>query len=681
MKKLMIFCFSILFTVLSALSCVNFSLDAVERMEKDKATILIEEPEGMSNKDFLARISDALGRHDIDIMYRYISEGDGKPEYMYYKTNHTDDFLEISAGEDMKRIEAGECISTMQPEGYNVYQLFASDLLQDISIYPWEDAEKYDLSGMTCYVKSTRLVESVEVLEKEGFTVTPGNGAYISGKFSVTLFGLVPAFMLITSIVFYTLSNGKKNVLKKIDGCAVPDILWDEIKATIPALGICFVVIAIIHDGIALRLYPKAFFQYFCYSVQYLAFGLMVLLCGIFVAAFLVLLQKSAEHVKGRVPRRGIYVTSVLAKCVFVIFIVFFLSIAVRNAFTAYNTVQTSQYLADKIAGYVTVPVNINNASSQGLEENYKEFYAATVERYHGILIDASNYEYDLISGETPEEAYGQDSITVNINYLDFNPIYDGTGKQITESMLSNSAFNVLIPASKSNVESRYREYVETAYGKQPNFITYDDGNSHIYSYNANIGTGGNGELDSPVILVAGEDDLEGIFVLSYCSSGSYILNEPKSDPYQKLLPLLRETGIAPVTLDTPPVSDTFTDTIRQQSSMLVLYGGQSVILLAGLIGLILFSARLFCENYRKRIAASLIEGSTVLSCIRGHLIVTVLYYCTAVIAVSVLSLMMQVTLNQYILIVAFLAEIIITYRICRKNAHQNLYQIVKGAE
>ena len=461
----------------------------------------------------------------------------------------------------------------------------------------------------------------------------------------------------------------------------VSDILWDEIKATIPALGICFVVIAIIHDGIALRLYPKAFFQYFCYSVQYLAFGLMVLLCGIFAAAFLVLLQKSAEHVKGRVPRRGIYVTSVLAKCVFVIFIVFFLSIAVRNAFTAYNTVQTSQYLADKIAGYVTVPVNINNASSQGLEENYKEFYAATVERYHGILIDASNYEYDLISGETPEEAYGQDSITVNINYLDFNPIYDGTGKQITESMLSNSAFNVLIPASKSNVESRYREYVETAYGKQPNFITYDDGNSHIYSYNANIGTGGNGELDSPVILVAGEDDLEGIFVLSYCSSGSYILNVPESDPYQKLLPLLRETGIAPVTLDTPPVSDTFTDTIRQQSSMLVLYGGQSVILLAGLIGLILFSARLFCENYRKRIAASLIEGSTVLSCIRGHLIVTVLYYCTAVIAVSVLSLMMQVTLNQYILIVAFLAEIIITYRICRKNAHQNLYQIVKGAE
>ena len=31
MKKLMIFCFSILFTVLSALSCVNFSLDAVEK--------------------------------------------------------------------------------------------------------------------------------------------------------------------------------------------------------------------------------------------------------------------------------------------------------------------------------------------------------------------------------------------------------------------------------------------------------------------------------------------------------------------------------------------------------------------------------------------------------------------------------------------------------------------------
>lgn len=42
MKKLMIFCFSMLFVVLSALSCVNFSLDAVESVEKDKETILIE---------------------------------------------------------------------------------------------------------------------------------------------------------------------------------------------------------------------------------------------------------------------------------------------------------------------------------------------------------------------------------------------------------------------------------------------------------------------------------------------------------------------------------------------------------------------------------------------------------------------------------------------------------------
>ena len=80
-------------------------------------------------------------------------------------------------------------------------------------------------------------------------------------------------------------------------------------------------------------------------------------------------------------------------------------------------------------------------------------------------MIDASNYEYDLISGETPEEAYGQDSITVNINYLDFNPIYDGTGKQITESMLSNSAFNVLIPHRRAMLRvdtgNMWRQHME----------------------------------------------------------------------------------------------------------------------------------------------------------------------------------------------------------------------------
>ena len=135
--------------------------------------------------------------------------------------------------------------------------------------------------------------------------------------------------------------------------------------------------------------------------------------------------------------------------------------------------------------GYVTIPVSMSNASSQTLAENYKKFYSATVNRYNGILIDASNYEYDLISGKTPAEEFGQTSIVVNRNFLDFNPIYDCEGNQIAPAQLSDDAFDVLLPKSQEQNTAYWRELVHTAYSMEANFILYDESASEIYSYNA----------------------------------------------------------------------------------------------------------------------------------------------------------------------------------------------------
>lgn len=99
----------------------------------------------------------------------------------------------------------------------------------------------------------------------------------------------------------------------------------------------------------------------------------------------------------------------------------------------------------------------------QNLNENYKAFYSATVNRYNGILVDASNYEYNLISGRTPAEEFGQTSITVNRNYLDFNPIYGTDGKQISDTQLSVTDFNVLLPVSKEGEKEKWCEFVQTA--------------------------------------------------------------------------------------------------------------------------------------------------------------------------------------------------------------------------
>lgn len=681
MKKLMTFCFIILFAVLSALSCFNFAFEALDQIEEDKITINIEKPDGISNSEFIAEIDRVTEELNTDIMMRRVENTDGKSHYQYFKTNHTTDFVDISTNPSHVQLNEGECISTITPDGYKVYQLNTASLMQDITFYPISDAEQYDLSAATFYVKMGQQSLVKEALTQLGYVVTVNPTSYISGQFSVLLFGFVPAFMLVASMAFYILSNGKKNVLKKMEGYATRDVLIDEVKSILPVFVISFIVIEALTLIAAVVLYKTAIMQFIKFSMSNIIITFIVILIGFGLSALLVGKQNSAEHIKGRVPRRGIYLTTILAKGVFVGFIIFFLSIAVRNAAISYNTMQTSQFLSDKMAGYVTVPVDTSNASMRNLDEKYKDFYSATVNRYNGVLVDASNYEYNLITGRTPAEEFGQTDITVNRNYLDFNPIYKSDGTQITGDQLSDNAFNVLIPESKIHEKEQWEEYVQIAYGMSANCIPYDGNNSRIYSYNANTGTGDYGALEEPVILVIEEAQIDGNFVLSYCSKGSYFLQVPIENPYAELLPILQETGIASVTLETPLVTDTFSQTINHQKQMLMLYGTQSAVLLIGLFCLILFSAKLYCENYRSKIATCLIEGYSMIHCIRKHLIVTVIYYAVVVAALRFVSMTMQVSLNYVLLLAAFVGEIAITSVVSQGYAKSNLYQIVKGAE
>lgn len=678
MRRLMIFCFTILFVVLSALSCLNFAFSSLDQVEEDKLMLTIEKPAEQSNSDFLTDIDHALAGAHADLMFRHVDNSGEKSHYQYYKTNHTADFLDLSAH---TVLESGECLSTTEPVGYTVLPLHVASLMQDISFFPWADAGQFDLTAGTYYVKMGQQSIVADTLRQLGYTVTIQPTNYISGQFSVLLFGFVPAFMLIASIAFYILSNGKQNVLKKMEGYITRNILADEVRSAGFPLAVSFLAVEGVSLIAAAVLYRSAWGQYILFSLPNFAVLFVATLVGLALAGLLVSRQKSAEHIKGRVPKRGIYVTTILAKIVFVTFLVFFLSIAVRNAAISYHSMQTADYLAEKVAGYVTIPVNTSNTSTQGLADHYKDFYAATVDLYHGVLIDASNYEYDLIGGKTLAQEFGQTSVTVNRNYLEFNPIYGLDGSPISSAQLSNAAFNVLLPESREQEEEYWREYVRNAYSMETNFIFYDGEASKIYTYNADTGTGNYGAINEPVILVVEEEQMEGIFVLSYCSQGSYFLKVDGTDPYQELLPVLRETGIAGVTLSTPSISDTFSDAIQHQRQMLILYGTQSAVLLAGLFCLILFSAKLYCENYKKKIASCLIEGYSTWSCLRKHFIVTVLYYGVVILMLQALTAMMQVSLDYILLLGSLVGELVITLIVGRTYAHRNLYQIVKGAD
>lgn len=239
----------------------------------------------------------------------------------------------------------------------------------------------------------------------------------------------------------------------------------------------------------------------------------------------------------------------------------------------------------------------------------------------------------------------------------------------------------MLIPISKEQTERDWAEFFSNGYQMDVNFIPYDGMLSQIYTYNADTGTGNYGEIEEPVILVVDEKQLSGAFVFSYCSQGSYFLKVAAENPYEALLPILQKAGIDGTTPNTPTISETFLETIHHQQQMLSLYATQSVVLLVGIVCLILFGAKLYCENDRDKIAYGLMEGYSLFHCLKKHLIGIIVSYGIVPLLLKFVTITTHVSIYDGLLLAALVGELGITGVIGQNYATKNLYQVVKGAE
>jgi hypothetical protein len=617
-------------------------------------------------------------------MYRYADLSEKKPSYNYYKTNHTTDFVNISSSHKGIILDRSECISTTTNEGYTSYRLNFPSIYQDITFYNWYEASTYDLSSCEYLVSNDNYEEVTSAITNLGYPVTTFQGVVIFDQLPISMFASIPALMLVASMCFYNLSGGKKNVLKKMEGYTTRSIIIDELKYNASAFLISFLTIETITIAAAAFLFKWALFQYIIFSLNYILICLLVLFAGFIVASILIYTQNSTEHIKGKMPKRGIYLISIFSKIIFLVFIMFFMTIALNNLLTSYNMYMSANFFKEKVSSYVTIEPGIN-AFSGDFDDNFLSFYNETIDNNNGILIDADNYSISIISGKTSYEEHGQDSIIVNDNYLSFNPIYDTNGKTITPDSFSEDKFNILIPDTKIDEMDKYRKYAQTSYSLDTNFITYDADKTDIYSYNATAAIGEYGRIDEPVILIADGTwlgDYYGGYVSSWCSMGSYFIKTYTDDPYSELLPLLEKTGVASVVHRTPYVSSASEENLNMLLRMLRLYGSQSIILLIGLASIVVFSTKLYCENYRDRIAYSLIEGYSLPSYIKSHFILIITnYIIILIIVLFVMKKLTGISMNLYILAGTFIGEIIITFILTKKYTRINLYEIVKGAE
>lgn len=656
MKKLMYFCCVILFGILALLAVINYPMEVTERIESGKETIQIQKPEGVSNEEFLENIDGKMEEIHSDLMYRYIDVKQSQEKCTYYRTYHTDDFLKGNAGKNNK--------------------------VDDITIefYPLKDANVHNLSSNIYFVRYEDVSKVIDAISELGYSIEEKRSTLQSGQFKVSIFAAIPILMFFASIVFYVLSIAREVVLKKLDGYGNADLTIEFVKKTLPVFtGIVLIWVCVFGSIGIFAKNIKLICDFLLFLMQYIAIGIMVMLVGYLVAIVVFAGYRSAEQIKGKTSRKLMYTLSSFMKMCIMLFTVFFMSISIQNIYLNYLTYENYKNQQEKISGYLTIPVYANNRSIDGLEANYLELYKRIEGKYEGVLVYARNFYYDAVSDNTLAEEFNQYDVVINENYLKINPIYDESGREITEIDLDKEKINIIVPLSNKEAAMEYKEQMINSYKDDVNVLYYDDVKTKIYSYNSRALKNKEGLIEDAFLIVGNEKVIDESFIYSYITSGSFFFKLDTADSEMEIMSWIKELDL----IDTTPclftIEENFSEVLSDVKEGLKYYGTQALVLMLSIIATIIFNTRLYCSIFQKKISVCILDGMPIIKCIKGHLIVSLISYAiTYIVGMNIIN--ESIAVKPLTIIIMAVVELLVIKIYAKKCVSANMNEMLKGA-
>lgn len=340
-------------------------------------------------------------------------------------------------------------------------------------------------------------------------------------------------FLIIMIILFFKVLNSyKKIAVQKMLGFNFYRIALDIIKPIfITEIIISFLTLIIF----CLFNFSKFGYEQFVYIFNTIKLGSIVLFFSTILLLLPILYTKKikiSNMIKNKKPIKQLLFFNYALKIIIAIFFVNVLSLQIINFENTYNKLNVKLNNWSKLKNYAVIPeVTFPGSPFYDLDtlENKTKFK----ELYHyfnsqgSILIDVSSFipESRKENFKHPY-SYSYEEIKVNPNFLEFNPIYDTSGNEVTISENDSTKILLLPEKYRSQVEkvkeSYYTVFELSNQSNNEIKIIWIKDNQKIFGYNLDVNLNNNFLINEPIINVATESNSKDWYYTSFLTSNHF---------------------------------------------------------------------------------------------------------------------------------------------------------------
>lgn len=672
MKKLFYFVFGLSLVYFILLNFLDYSNLISDKIEKGKTKIIINQPNNLTNDDFINEIKKYVKECDTDIMYMVIDNSKEKIVKKYYLTAYTKNFTEIG---DLQNLLKSNDYLTNDANNSLFGHISGSNLLYNVYIYNFDDIINYNLQSSIYLLKNDKANEFIQLLKESGYSVEVVKEQELSKKYLSLRSLFLPLILLSSSFIIYMISKRKEVIIKKLMGFKKYQIICDNVKECIKGILLISLFISFISVVLLNIFYIKHIFDYIIFMAPKIITALLILIIGMYVCSLLNIFCNNTEYIKGKNSNYDFFMVILMVKIIFVLFILFKSSNAFLEVQNIYNINKININISNIIKDYYSFPVNasasaINQSNQWDYNDRLDLFYDETVEKYEGILINTRNYRnVSLHAGEDLASLYNQNSITVNGNYLEINKIRDVNGKIIDATNFKGNKMNLLLPegTDKNEIIKKYTYSYEIS-SDVLNILYYKKG-ENIRSFNPYSGRWQEGLIIDPVIEIYNKDFMQGQ-MLNYVSGQYYFL---KLDSYEQIKPLLMKYNLDSVILQAIKVSNVYDNSISNIRKQLINDIITLIIYIISLLFLIIYYSKVYFNLYEQNIIYKFLHGFKILE-------IHVVPVCLIAIQYIVFGILSVFTRINALFILVFMLVEIIAFTLCIINLQtKNIINIIKG--